>query len=87
LGIDFKQIDREDSWDDYIILQAIVMTLVHKCPGLGYGGFPMWNGMGMWQLLLLHAGPTEFVYYWQGWHLALMCSQMHQLMTACIVPM
>lgn len=63
-GIDFKQIDREDHWDDYIILQAIVMTLVHKCPGLGYGGFPVWNTVGLWQLLLLHAGPTEFVYYW-----------------------
>jgi len=42
------------------------MTMVHKCPYLGYGGFPMWNGAGMWQLLMLHYGPTEFVYYWQG---------------------
>ena len=29
-GIDFKQVDREDHWDDFIILQAIIMTLVHK---------------------------------------------------------
>ena len=63
-GIDFKQVDREDHWDDFIILQAIIMTLVHKMPMLGYSGFPQWNGAGMWQLLLLHAGPTEFVYYW-----------------------
>jgi len=63
-GIDFKQVDREDHWDDFIILQAIVMTLVHKMPMLGYSGFPQWNGAGMWQLLLLHVGPTEFVYYW-----------------------
>ena len=39
-GIDFKQVDREDHWDDFIILQAIIMTLVHKCPGLGYNGVP-----------------------------------------------
>ena len=63
-GIEFKQIDREDHWDDFIILQAIIMTLVHKCPGLGYSGFPAYNSAGLWQLLLLHAGPTEFVYYW-----------------------
>ncbi len=63
-GIDFKQVDREDHWDDFIILQAIIMTLVHKMPGLGYSGFPEYNGAGMFQLLLLHAGPTEFCYYW-----------------------
>ena len=63
-GIDYKQVDREDHWDDYIILQAIIMTLVHKMPYLGYNNFPQYNAMGMWQLLLLHAGPTEFIYYW-----------------------
>ena len=45
-GIDFKQVDREDHWDDFIILQAIIMTLVHKMPMLGYSGFPQWNGAG-----------------------------------------
>ena len=39
-GIDYKQVDREDHWDDYIILQAIIMTLVHKMPYLGYNNFP-----------------------------------------------
>ena len=63
-GIDYKQVDREDHWDDYIILQAIIMTLVHKMPYLGYNNFPEHNTMGLWQLLLLHAGPTEFCYYW-----------------------
>ena len=29
-GIDFKQVDREDHWDDFIILQAIIMTLVQS---------------------------------------------------------
>ena len=33
-GIDFNQIDREDNWDDYIILQAYVSTAVHMLPYL-----------------------------------------------------
>mmetsp|Transcript_8399 Transcript_8399/g.29457 ORF Transcript_8399/g.29457 Transcript_8399/m.29457 type:complete len:625 (+) Transcript_8399:335-2209(+) len=64
-SVGFKQVDREDHWDDYIILQALIMTLVHWCPGLGFKGFPVWGSwVGMAQLLLLHAGPTEFIYYW-----------------------
>ena len=34
-GIDFKQVDREDHWDDYILLQYIVMSMVHFAQGLG----------------------------------------------------
>ena len=63
-GIDFKQVDREDHWDDYILLQYIVMSMVHFCPGLGFKNFPVFEKKGMWQLLLLHVGPTEYVYYW-----------------------
>ena len=37
--LEFKQVDREDHWDDYIILQSLIMTFVHwYLPG--YGGFP-----------------------------------------------
>lgn len=63
-GIDFKQVDREDHWDDYILLQTIVIACVHHAPKLGFSGFPAYNGVGVAQLALLHAGPTEFVYYW-----------------------
>jgi hypothetical protein len=62
--VEFKQVDREDNWDDYILLQALVMTLVHNTPHLGFGGFPGWNARGLVQLALLHAGPTEWLYYW-----------------------
>jgi len=62
--VEFKQVDREEHWDDYILLQVVVMTLVHNTPGLGFSGFPAVNGRGLAQLLLLHAGPTEFLYYW-----------------------
>lgn len=26
--------------------------------------FPIFNSKGLLQLLLMHAGPTEFIYYW-----------------------
>ena len=63
-GIDFDQVDREDHWDEYILLQTLVMTAVHALPGLGFGGFPLVNSAGLKYVLLLHAGPTEFLYYW-----------------------
>ena len=62
--VEFKQVDRERNWDDYILLQALVMTVVHNMPGLGFSGFPAWSGRGLVQLALWHAGPTEFLYYW-----------------------
>ncbi|CAJ1967416.1 unnamed protein product [Cylindrotheca closterium] len=63
-GISYEQIDREDHWDDYIILQAYAMTAVHHIPSLGFGGFPLYNTAGLWQMLFWHVGPTEFIYYW-----------------------
>ncbi|KAL2632944.1 hypothetical protein R1flu_004423 [Riccia fluitans] len=62
-GINFQQVDRESNWDDYLLLQAIVATVVHSfLPG--FSNFPLWNWQGILILLLLHAGPTEFIYYW-----------------------
>ena len=43
-GIDFKQVDREDHWDDYILLQTLVISAVHWMPKLGFDSFPAWNG-------------------------------------------
>eukprot|EP00526_Cylindrotheca_closterium_P005305 CAMPEP_0113623458 /NCGR_PEP_ID=MMETSP0017_2-20120614/12067_1 /TAXON_ID=2856 /ORGANISM="Cylindrotheca closterium" /LENGTH=620 /DNA_ID=CAMNT_0000533407 /DNA_START=16 /DNA_END=1878 /DNA_ORIENTATION=+ /assembly_acc=CAM_ASM_000147 len=78
-GISYEQIDREDNWDDYIILQSYVMTAVHHLPYLGYGGFPLYNNAGLWQMLWWHVGPTEFVYYWlhRGLHHKFLYSRYH----------
>jgi hypothetical protein len=57
-------VDREANWDDYILLQVVVMSLVHNTPRLGFSGFAAWNSAGLVQLLLLHVGPTEWLYYW-----------------------
>lgn len=62
-GVGFAQVDREGNWDDYIILQALVVQLFHSfCPG--FHSFPAWHPTGLLQMALLHVGPTEFVYYW-----------------------
>jgi hypothetical protein len=61
--LEFKQVDRERDWDDYIILQSIIMTFVHwYLPG--YTAFPLFDAKGFWHSLLFHVGPTEYVYYW-----------------------
>lgn len=62
-GMEFEQMDREDNWDDFLILQVLSMTAVHwVLPG--FNSFPAVHWVGLLQLLLLHVGPTEFVYYW-----------------------
>jgi hypothetical protein len=63
-GISFSQIDREDHWDDYLLLQIYVATLVHHLPYLEYRNFPWYNSKGLFQMLCWHVGPAEFVYYW-----------------------
>lgn len=87
-GINYDQIDREDNWDDYIILQAYVMTAVHNLPYLGYGGFPLFNNEGLWQLLMLHVVPAEFVYYWlhRALHHKFLYSRYHSHHHASFVP-
>ncbi|XP_024387740.1 very-long-chain aldehyde decarbonylase GL1-1 [Physcomitrium patens] len=62
-GINFDQVDRESNWDDYILLHIITATLVHEILP-GFANFPVWDLRGIAILLLLHAGPTEFLYYW-----------------------
>lgn len=59
--VSFKQVDREANWDDYIILQLLVITAVHLLPGLGFSGWPAFSGRGLAMVLLLHAGPTELI--------------------------
>jgi len=61
--IEFKQVDREEHWDDYIILQAWVATLVHRVLP-GFSNFAAFRWADLAWLTIWHAGPTEFVYYW-----------------------
>ena len=87
-GVQYKQIDREDNWDDFFILQLYIATLVHHLPYLGYSGFPLFNKEGMWQLLWFHIGPAEFFYYWlhRALHHHYLYSRYHSHHHASFVP-
>jgi len=95
-GVDFVQVDREDNWDDYIILQAYVASAVHLLPFLycsngvchAYANFPLYDGKGLIKCLLIHMGPTEFIYYWlhRALHLHTLYAKYHSHHHASFVP-
>jgi sterol desaturase/sphingolipid hydroxylase (fatty acid hydroxylase superfamily) len=87
-GISFEQIDREDNWDDFIILQAYIMTAVHNLPYLGFGGFPLFNKEGLWKMLWFHVGAAELVYYWlhRALHHKFLYARYHSHHHASFVP-
>ncbi|XP_057966904.1 very-long-chain aldehyde decarbonylase CER3-like isoform X2 [Malania oleifera] len=63
-GVDFKQIDSEWNWDNFIILQALMGSLaILKFPFLA-NNLPSWNAKGIFCCLLLHVAFSEPVYYW-----------------------
>ncbi|KAK8675165.1 hypothetical protein V6N13_033235 [Hibiscus sabdariffa] len=63
MAIEFEQVDRESNWDDQILLSAILLYLINKyIPGASH--LPVWRTDGAIIIMLLHAGPVEFVYYW-----------------------
>ncbi|KAK7411554.1 hypothetical protein VNO78_02988 [Psophocarpus tetragonolobus] len=62
-GVDFKQIDQEWDWDNFLILQTIVASMAYYMfPFLQ--NFPLWNVKGLLVVLLLHVGVSEPLYYW-----------------------
>lgn len=49
--------------DNHMLLQLLFLLAAHSwLPG--FSNLPMWNMRGLIILLLLHAGPVEFLYYW-----------------------
>ncbi|GMI94705.1 FACELESS POLLEN 1, ECERIFERUM 3 [Hibiscus trionum] len=62
-GVDFKQIDREWDWDNFILLQALLASMACLIfPSLDC--LPLWNPKGFVTLLLLHVAVSEPLYYW-----------------------
>ncbi|XP_042500920.1 very-long-chain aldehyde decarbonylase CER3 [Macadamia integrifolia] len=61
-GCDFKQIDREWDWDNFIILHAFIASLACYCfPFLA--NLPFWNTRGCIYALVLHICVSEPLYY------------------------
>lgn len=62
-GVDFKQIDRESGWDNFIILQALIGAMAYlSFPFLA--SLPLWDTRGVIWCLIIHAGLSEPLYYW-----------------------
>ncbi|XP_077238230.1 very-long-chain aldehyde decarbonylase CER3-like [Tasmannia lanceolata] len=61
-GVDFKQIDKEWDWDNFLILQAFIATLACYSFPI-FGNLPLWNWRGCIFALFLHMGVSEPLYY------------------------
>lgn len=61
--VNFDQVDREFDWDNYIILQALLATAAQTWAPSMIAGLPLVNLKGLLLLLILHMGPSEFLYY------------------------
>ncbi|KAF3794253.1 ECERIFERUM 3 protein [Nymphaea thermarum] len=61
-GVDYKQIDREQNWDDFIILHAFMAAIAcYSCTLMD--SLPLFNFRGYIYALILHMGLTESLYY------------------------
>ncbi|OIV99830.1 hypothetical protein TanjilG_26168 [Lupinus angustifolius] len=62
-GVDFKQVDKEWDWDNFLILQALVASMAYYMfPFLQH--LALWNLKGVIVALMLHVGVSEPLYYW-----------------------
>ncbi|CAN7114825.1 unnamed protein product [Brassica rapa subsp. narinosa] len=65
-GVDFKQIDHEWHWDNYILLQAVLATMIcyMSTPSMIMNStIPLWNTKGLIVLLVIHVTFSEPLYY------------------------
>ncbi|OVA15729.1 Fatty acid hydroxylase [Macleaya cordata] len=86
-GVDFKQIDREWHWDNFIILQGFMACIAYySFPFLG--NLPLWNSKGCIYALLLHVGVSEPLYYWihRSLHSNYLFKNYHSIHHASAVP-
>ncbi|KAK9213496.1 hypothetical protein WN943_002884 [Citrus x changshan-huyou] len=61
-GVDFKQIDNEWNWDNFILLQAAIASMgyyIFPCSE----SLPRWNTKGFIALQILHVAVSEPLYY------------------------
>ncbi|XP_076921909.1 very-long-chain aldehyde decarbonylase CER3-like [Bidens hawaiensis] len=62
-GIDFNQIDDEWHWDNFIILQALVASIILLInPSMT--NLPVWKTSGIIYCIIFHIGLSEPLYYW-----------------------
>ncbi|KAL1554081.1 Very-long-chain aldehyde decarbonylase cer3 [Salvia divinorum] len=61
-GVEFKQIDAEWNWDNFLMLQFIAASLLYL--NLPLSDFPIFDSRGFLWCLILHIGISEPLYYW-----------------------
>ncbi|KAF3626170.1 Protein ECERIFERUM 3 [Capsicum annuum] len=62
-GVDFKQIDKEWDWDNFILLQALMASLAYYAfPNLV--NLPIWDLNGFMVIIILHIIFSEPLYYY-----------------------
>ncbi|GLU10331.1 hypothetical protein SLE2022_271460 [Rubroshorea leprosula] len=62
-GIDFKQIDKEWDWDNFLLLQALIASMACYIFPPFFHSIPVWNARGFALLLLLHVTISEPLFY------------------------
>ncbi|GAB2232366.1 hypothetical protein Drorol1_Dr00011398 [Drosera rotundifolia] len=62
-GLEFEQVVAEEDWDDQIIFTGILAYGFVRYTNL-VSDLPWWRLDGAVIIMLTHAGPVEFLYYW-----------------------
>ncbi|XP_078438329.1 very-long-chain aldehyde decarbonylase GL1-1-like [Wolffia australiana] len=86
-GVDFKQIDREWHWDNFLILQAFIgVGAYYLIPSAG--NVPLWNAKGLLTALLVHLTFSETLFYFSHrlFHTDFMFQRYHSLHHSVPVP-
>lgn len=66
-GVDFKQIDQEWDWDNFMILQALMGAIAYNIfPFISL--VPLWDSRGLIVAMILHMALSEPIYYWVHKH-------------------
>ncbi|KAJ4833129.1 Very-long-chain aldehyde decarbonylase cer3 [Turnera subulata] len=63
-GYDFKQIDKEWDWDNFLILQALIASMACCLFPTFLESIPLWSTKGLVTVMILHVAISEPLYYW-----------------------
>ncbi|KAK4344448.1 hypothetical protein RND71_037542 [Anisodus tanguticus] len=86
-GVDFKQIDKEWDWDNFILLQALMASLAYYTfPNLV--NLPIWDLNGFMVITILHVVFSEPLYYYlhKSFHGSYLFKHYHSLHHSSAIP-
>ncbi|CAN4094679.1 unnamed protein product [Withania somnifera] len=86
-GVDYKQIDKEWDWDNFILLQALMASLAYYTfPNLV--NLPIWKLSSFMVITILHIVLSEPLYYYlhKCFHASYLLRHYHSLHHSSIIP-